>query len=277
MSFDLFSTDPIPPDGSDHRELVEAAGRRRVARRRGIVASVAAALVVVVVLPVVLRSDAPETRVQTDQTSGETSAPTTTGDTAPTTTGDTAPTTDDSAPSVVTTLRKGAAATTTTRPLDCHDSFDARCGDFHWTSEPRNQPMRITVTADPPAPRVGETVTFTITEDDPDSSFNGYTFSAEYGNGNGYHASLNAPRTPPFCQVAYGPWGVPTGTPGHKNFTLKNTYSEPGSYTATFTDKSQTHLNGPVYNQAGPGDPNGQCREPYASTGSATLTVQVTN
>ena len=55
MSFDLFSSDPNPPQESQRRDLVIAAANRRMARRRAVIAGTGAVLLVAAVLPLALR------------------------------------------------------------------------------------------------------------------------------------------------------------------------------------------------------------------------------
>lgn len=101
---------------------------------------------------------------------------------------------------------------------------------------PPNQPISVKVTYSPTAPKAGETVTFSVTVDDPDGSTlldrNG--IANDYGDGSpgsgvGGHVD---------CVERFGPWTPDAPNPVHADLTFRHVYAVAGTYTASFPVKS---------------------------------------
>lgn len=140
----------------------------------------------------------------------------------------------------------------------CRNSRDPACGPFYFDPTPANEPMTVDVTFSPENPEPGEEVTFTIrVRDDgpasPRSCMNLQTYGEDGAIVGPVCSASCAPSEP-----KYGPWDPPP--PENANFeeTFRYTYTEPGTYTATFfyrgTDCSFS---------------------PYRSSGEASVTVAV--
>ena len=68
-------------------------------------------------------------------------------------------------PDVASTVAPPTSPSTTAvaDPSTCRNSYNASCGPFRWEPTPPEYPITVDVTYEPADPRVGETVTFTVT------------------------------------------------------------------------------------------------------------------
>jgi hypothetical protein len=157
----------------------------------------------------------------------------------------------------------------------CHNSLDRRCGAFFYTTTPQgNQALNAVVTSSPLEPRVGETVTFTVTAIDPDADQvtvtktdfgdrDAYVLGGEFGRGlkqltaMGYLRVIAATRTGPT-----GPWDAPIarGVPFTKTYT--HAYTTAGHFTFKADLRSDNSTAAPTH-------------DPYTSVGNVSLGVEV--
>jgi hypothetical protein len=112
----------------------------------------------------------------------------------------------------------------------CRDSYEPTCGPLSWDPPPAaNQPLTVSVTATPAAPKPGEAVTFRVVVSDPDSMIIGECPTIQtYGDG-----SLSQGCSLAACRGKFGPW-TPVARPGHTELTYEHVYSSAGTYTARF-------------------------------------------
>ena len=115
-------------------------------------------------------------------------------------------------------------------------------------------------------------MTFTLRATDPDSPFvfrGTYEFTQD-GPGSIAREDVGS------CPRAYGPWNPPVAKRGVASATLRHTYREAGTFEATFTFYSHSYRDGdhPWPNRP-PGDEEGRCVDPYASSGKADVVVRV--
>ncbi|HZQ28671.1 MAG TPA: hypothetical protein VFA94_13325, partial [Acidimicrobiales bacterium] len=143
--------------------------------------------------------------------------------------------------------------TTTTTALMCRNSYDPKCGQFHWDPAPAPAaPASLTVTFSPANPKAGDTVTFTVHHHDPDTNVVACG-TEDYGD-----QSVGCAADYPACQTRYGPWDPPAKKPDDGTNTISHTYKAAGTYTVR------------IEYPAGPG-----CYDPYAGkvSGSVTITI----
>jgi hypothetical protein len=141
--------------------------------------------------------------------------------------------------------------------LICRQSVDPACGRFRWEPPPgENRGLTIDVSSSPEAPRVGDTVTFTVRVTDPDHIVTGNCTEVDLGV-NGTFVPHGC--VPPPCPAAHGPWSPPAQHTGSQTFTFTETYPEARTYTARFTFRT---------------DRDG-CPDPYGSSDTATVNVSI--
>jgi hypothetical protein len=241
-------TGPVPR--RSEAELLELtrtkarAADQRVGRQLRALGAVAAVVLVFGVLTAVNRSGEDGiTRLET--TSGDVAQPpvipeaTTTmpPSTIATTTTSPRPTSTTVRPATSSTSRPPAttSSTSTTRP--CRNSSEPRCGPFRWDPPlAPNQPLTVKLSYLPTAPKAGETVTFSVTVDDPDGSM----LLDREGIANNY-----GDRPPEFsptaivdCLERYGPWTPEAPRPVHADLTFRHVYASAGTYTVSFPFKA---------------------------------------
>jgi len=135
-------------------------------------------------------------------------------------------------------IQPHTTGSSTTTTLVCRNSLDPACGPFRWDPQPTpSQPLTVTVTVSPAAPRAGDTVSFRVVVDDPD----GGTLLDHPDNANVYGDGI--PSTDVLGHIdcigpQAGPWTPPDPTPVHLDATFQHVYRSAGTYTATFTFKS---------------------------------------
>ncbi len=116
----------------------------------------------------------------------------------------------------------------------CRNSRDPACGPFYFDPPPVNEPMAVDVTYSPENPEPGEEVTFTVrVRDDGPASPGSCTNLQTYGEDGAIVGPVCSASCAP-SEPKYGPWDPPP--PENANFeeTFRHTYTEPGTYTATF-------------------------------------------
>lgn len=155
--------------------------------------------------------------------------------------------------------------TTTQHPTTtvCRNSTSQSCGPFRWDPSPdNNQAVTVQVTTLPSQPHPGDQVTFTVRSNDPDDQINANDqcrTSDSFGDGTTNPPQPSCPHCP--NPNRYGPWTPPARNGGQRNETVTHTYQLAGQYTATFRRVS--------------GDPCPDQTDPYASEGTASVTVNV--
>ena len=155
----------------------------------------------------------------------------------------------------------------------CVNSFDQRCGPFHWNPQPPAVlPMTASATLSPQPFVAGQPVTFNVQVSDPqdDQIVQNYT---SYGDDN---EPMTAPstitafpglvgwvrvRTAPAKPTPEGEWSPPQPLQGTQNYTYTHTYAAAGSYTVTL-------------GFSGSDSASGQGADPYLNI--ETCTIQVT-
>ena len=128
-----------------------------------------------------------------------------------------------------------ASSTPTTRP--CRNSTDPACGPFRWEPPlPPNQPITVKLSYLPAAPKVGESVTFSVTVDDPD----GRSLLDREGMANNYGDSVpeRGPTAHVDCFELFGLWTPGPPEPVHADLTFRHVYTAPGTYTVSFPFKT---------------------------------------
>jgi hypothetical protein len=119
-----------------------------------------------------------------------------------------------------------------TVPAGCHNSFDPACGPFRWDPPPGpNQPLTVSMSTSPTAPKVGDVVTFDVTVDDPDGAelLDRSERTINYGDTDpsgeiGGHVD---------CVGGSGPWTTPAPVPLHEHLVFQHAYTSTGTYTVT--------------------------------------------
>ncbi len=179
------------------------------------------------------------TEVGTSSTTTSTSEPpsTTVGSSTTSTPGESGPTPSPT-PSPVSTQPLGTssptsssstttpATTTTTEP--CLDSYEERCGEFRWASDPgRDSPATYQMEIDPARPVAGQAVVFRATVTDADAT----PYEPSFWRG---------PKGPDttYCgwygaAEAFGPWRVPARRGGAATGGNTFTFETAGVYTMT--------------------------------------------
>lgn len=182
--------------------------------------------------------------------------------------------TDEPSPTPDETPEDGASATpaTPTAAAACRNSTVPSCGDFRFDPEASDDQIDVDVSYQPRSPKAGDRVTFTLRARDPDSSrvFLGtYEFTED---GPGEIAKDDFGK----CPRAFGPWDPPREQGGSATKILSHTYEEAGTFEATFTFFSHSYERSkhPWPNDP-PGDREGRCIDPYASSGKADVTLRV--
>ena len=165
-----------------------------------------------------------------------------------------APTTAATKPPTPTTTTTTPAPTTTTTAVVCHDSLDPSCGGFRWDPQPANGPLTASLSVATPTPRAGEPVELNVVATD-DSQISRGCYDGSFGD-----ADLVCHSDPPWRAPRYGPWTPPAPATDRWEGVITHTYEQPGTYTVTLTFRSAEQ------------DPT---RNPYASTGTATVTFTV--
>lgn len=246
-------TGPVPT--RSEAELLELtrtkarAADQRVGRQLRVLGAVAAVVLVFGVLTAVNRSgDDGITRLET--TSGDVAQPPVIPEATTTTPPSTVATTTTSprpASTVLTPTTKRPATSSTSRPpattsststtRPCRNSDDPACGPFRWDPPlAPNKPLTVKLSYLPTTPKAGETVTFSVTVDDPDGSM----LLDDDGLGNNY-----GDRTPDFsptaivdCLERYGPWTPEPPRPVHADLTFRHVYASAGTYNVSFPFKA---------------------------------------
>jgi len=147
--------------------------------------------------------------------------------------------------------------------LPCRNSTDPACGPFRWDPPPGpDQPLEIQVTYSPSAPRVGEEVAFVVSFRQGDSRIARDSVTIAFGD---ERQPLIIP--PLSCATPQpaptGPWTPPRATSDAFVVTHRHAYDRHGDYTFHVYAASAEFLSSPV------------CEAPYASQGTATVTVHV--
>ncbi len=179
----------------------------------------------------------------------------------PPTTALAAPATTTSVPTTTSTAPSTSGATSTT-VVACRNSADPACGPFRFDPQPgADTPMTVQVVVEPAAPQAGQAVLFRLTLTDPDGVSHG---SSLFGFGD---SGIGDSRLDPCAK--FGPWAPPARDSAHAVETqdVAHTYFMAGTYTATFAFDA-----GPF---ACTDDVSGRGDRPYASSGSASITVVV--
>ena len=147
--------------------------------------------------------------------------------------------------------------TTTPTSIVCErNSTDDRCGPFSWDPPPGdNADLSITVNG-PTAARVGEPVVFNVHVTDPDHLVTGNCRTADFGDNTG----ANGHCQPPDCPQARGVWDTPPKRPGSNEFTYQHTFTREGTFTVTFSFRTDMD----------------RCPDPYGSQGSKSVPLTVT-
>ena len=278
----------LPPEPNRSREELLGIVRTRATvlrRRRRAAIGGAMALVLAVLgggIAVSQGLSGPSVRVTAGQgndgsTTTTTSAPETTTSSSPLGAAETTSTTrPKGGPSssttsprpLVTATTVPADSTTTTTTSDaapeCRNSTDPRCGPFRWEPEPTKHPLTVDVsvlTADPVA---GKPVQFKVIVDEKDTTIAGNCYGY---SGTGIEGRPTCMPTYPACvdqSTAYGPWAPPEQMPDRYEMTQSFTYDKAGTYTLSFT-----------FNTGWPGCFPWSPRDPYANSGTGTVTFTV--
>ena len=169
-------------------------------------------------------------------------------------------------PLVTVTTAPADSTTTTTSdaPAECRNSTDPRCGPFRWEPEPTKHPLTVDVsmlTADPVA---GKPVQFQVVVDEKDTTIAGNCYGY---SGTGIENRPTCMPTYPACvdqPTAYGPWAPPEQMPDRYEMTQSFTYDKAGTYTLSFT-----------FNTGWPGCFPWSPRDPYANSGTGTVTFTI--
>jgi hypothetical protein len=167
---------------------------------------------------------------------------------------------------VTTTTRRSVTTTTvaptsTTTTLNCHDSYDAHCGEFRWDPSPDNQPLTVQVTVTSTKAKVGDPVTFHVVVDDPDRPIDRNCSGKDYGDNSEPFCGPPAVDCAPTGRQPHGPWSPPAKQPDHLETDVTHVYRAPGTYTVHFVYRSTQSC--------------AETGNPYYSEGSATATVRV--
>jgi hypothetical protein len=166
----------------------------------------------------------------------------------------------------------GATRAPAAAPAGCRNSTEASCGPFRFDPDVDDERMRVSVTASSRSVKVGDTVTFTISANDKDSSridLGTYRFGKD-------SSSVIAKGSDTTCPRAYGPWDPPGASAGSLRRTLRHTYRTAGEHEAIFTVFARSYSSGDhPWPARPPGDDDGECIDPYASSGKAEVTVTV--
>jgi hypothetical protein len=166
------------------------------------------------------------------------------------------------------------AAGTPAATARCRNSTEASCGAFRFDPAPqRDDAIAVKVTFSPKEPKAGDTVTFSLTATDPDSEV---VLVGTYRFGKGQSAVV-VDDAPDRCPRAYGAWDPPQAKAGSADEELRHTYRDAGRYEAEFSFYSRSYTAGQhTWPTAPPGDSNGRCIDPLASSGTNTVTITVT-
>lgn len=207
----------------------------------------------IVAAPVVALAESGPSHPAVVTTSTPPAAPPTDPVTVPSTTSTTSTTVAPTTTTVV-TVRSAAPATTPTTVLVCHNSFNPACGPFHWSSPPAPAGTpTVSIHYSPQDPVAGDTVNFTVTYSDPDTSV------APCGSvQTGTPLSQGCAVDYAACPTRYGPWDPPARHPGSNTLT----------YTVKY-DKAQDYTFSVDY---GVGTP---CYDPYQGHATGSITVPV--
>jgi hypothetical protein len=284
------SPTPLPPDPHRSREELlgivrTRAGVLRRRRRAAISGTLALTLAVLGGGAAISRNldSGPSVQVHADQgkvspapessTTTATSAPDTTTSSAParhvptttTTRAKRGPTTSTTAaPPVVTTTTPPSEdpTTTTTAPPVCRNSTDPRCGPFRWDPEATKGPMPVQVSVLTAEPVAGKPVTFKVVVDNADRLIEGSC----YERSDSYLGGTHCAHSMPFCEAPtpYGPWAPPERRADHFEMTPSFTYDKPGTYTLSYTFRTRW-----------PGCHPWSSRDPYANSGTGSVTFTV--
>ena len=110
---------------------------------------------------------------------------------------------------------------------------DEACGPLRFEPSPEpNREMRLDIEVTPSMPRAGQVVTFRINAVDKDAQISRNCPAVSYGaNVGGPQCGISLDH----CPVFYGTWNRLTPAPSDRHeFEFRNTYRDPGAYTATF-------------------------------------------
>ena len=184
-----------------------------------------------------------------------------------------APTAEPSPTATATPTPTAAATGTPAATEACRNSTEATCGAFRFDPTPEaDDPITVKVTFSPSEPKAGDTVTFSLTATDPDSEA---VLVGTYRFGRGQSAVV-VDDAPDRCARAYGPWDPPQPKAGSADEELRHTYRDAGTYEAEFSFYSRSYTPGqhPWPTQP-PGNADGRCIDPLASSGTVDVTVTV--
>jgi hypothetical protein len=135
-----------------------------------------------------------------------------------------------------TTRRPGTTSSTATTAA-CRNSGEPACGPFLWDPPlPPNRPLTVKLSYLPTAPKVGETVTFSVTVDDPDGRM--LLDRAGMANNYGDGPPERGPMAIVDCTERYGPWTPEAPIPVHADLTFRHVYAAAGTYTVSFPFKA---------------------------------------
>jgi hypothetical protein len=211
-------------------------------------------------------SSGPAKTASAASTSTSVPADTTTGGTVP---GSTVATTGSTTGSTVT---KSSPTTKQVSPAGaCANGTDPKCGPFYWTPQPPpNQPLTLTVTAQPASARVGQDIVFTVTFADPDAGQPAGcgTESQMYGDGSPSHQLICDDASTCTWTGSHTP---PPPMGGRWTMSYHHIYPRAGKFVASFMGTSRT-----LGAQAHCVDAHtGRPGDPFASTGTADTSVTV--
>jgi hypothetical protein len=151
---------------------------------------------------------------------------------------------------------------TTSSTIACRNSYDARCGRFHWDPQPQpGDPLTVRIQVVSSTPRSGQPVDFHVTVDDPNMPIDQNCYGKFYGDNTGGDCGA-VYECPNNTQQPYGPWSPPAKNSDHYEATISHVYATPGTYTMKLVFRSKQGCENP---------PN-----PYYGTeGVGTVTVTV--
>lgn len=152
------------------------------------------------------------------------------------------------------TTVRSEPTTSATTALVCHDSYNPACGTFRWASPPlaADSPT-VSIQYTPSSPVAGDTVTFTVSYSDPDTSV---APCGEVHTGTPMNSGCSVDYKA--CATRYGAWDPPSKQPGSNTLTYSVYYKSTGSYTFSVDYAIGT-----------------PCYDPYQSNAAGSVTVVV--
>lgn len=138
----------------------------------------------------------------------------------------------------------------------CSDGWDSSCGPFQWTVPPAaNQPLQVRVSKTSYSARVGEPVELDVIATDPDQRIDRNCIGVGYGDGRSEPGTCKRF----VCLQPFGSWEPPRKESDQLRRVFEHSYRRTGSYQVSLWFQSKTEA----------------CDHPFASTGTATITVTV--